>query len=53
MTDEAYSTRLCDDRHEEITRKFDILFKKFDIMMLLVSGLTIIGIIVSIITKIP
>ena len=52
MADE-YSERLCDDRHAEISRKFDILFKKMDLMGIITAGLIIIGIIVSIITKVP
>ena len=44
-----FNAKLCDERHEEITRKFDTLFKKFDVLSFMVALFTIVGIAVSII----
>jgi hypothetical protein len=40
---EEYNAKLCDERHEDIGRKFELLFKKFDILSLLVAFFTLLA----------
>ena len=47
-----YSERLCDDRHKEISKKFDTLFKKVDWAGLIIGGLIIIGALINVLLQV-
>ena len=42
-----FNKQLCDERHDVIEKKMDTLFKKFDLLSVLITLLTIIGIVAN------